>query len=126
MFKKAIDSLVAITEKHIRAGITKHLMTLNLPPNTCLQLSKDLVAPYPAHLATIASADLVTLFKELKPTADTIDGAGCSDWADLKQRIHYIANLFRCYHDTRDLFDSPFTVEQIAEIKSGAVPGGTL
>jgi hypothetical protein len=126
LLKKAIDSLVFTAEKHIRAVITKHLMTLNLPPDNCLHLGDDLISAYPDNLTTITSAELIALFKELKPTIDTIDGAGCTDWADLKQRIHYIANLFRCYHETKDLFDAPFTVEQLEVIKTGGMPGGRL
>ena len=108
LFKDAIDNLAATAEKHIRIVITKHLMTLTLPPNNCLHLSENLTAPYPDNLATITSADLTALLKQLKPSINTIDGAGCTDWADLRQRIHYIANLFRCYHNAKELFDAPF------------------
>ena len=83
-------------------------MTLTLPPDNCLHLSENLTAPYSDNLATITSADLTALLKQLKPSINTIDGAGCTDWADLRQRIHYIANLFRCYHNAKELFDRPF------------------
>ena len=126
LFKNAIDDLVAIAEKHIRKVITKHLMTLTMPPDNCLHLGDDLNASYPGNLTTLVNTDLVTLLKQLKPTANTIDGAGCTDWADLGQRIHFIANLFRCYHQTKDLFDLPFTEEQLSIIKSGKIPPGQL
>lgn len=111
MFKKAIDDLVAIAEKHIRIVITQHLMTLTMPTGNCLHLGEDLVAPYPANLETINSPDLASFWKQLKPSPGSIDGAGCTDWADLKQRIHFIANLFRCYHNSPNLFDPPFSAE---------------
>jgi hypothetical protein len=111
LFKNAVDTLAATAEKYIRAVITKHLMTLNLPPNTCLHLGDDLIYPYPENLTTLTSPDLITLLTQLKPTPETIDGAGCTDWADLKQRIHFIANLFRCYHRTKDLLEAPFDGE---------------
>ena len=126
LFKNAVDKLAATAEKHIRRVITKHLMTLTLPPDNCLQLGNDLISPYPENLTTLTGADLITLLKQLKPTINTIDGAGCTDWADLKQRIHFIANLFRCYHETKDLLDSPFSVDQLALIKAGRIPGGRL
>ena len=126
LFKKAIDSLVFSAEKHIRKVITKTLMTLTLPPDSCLHLGDDLTAPYPAGLATITNPELQALLKQLRPRPDAIDGAGCSDWADLMQRIHFIANLFRCYHESKDLFTAPFTPEQLDVIRTGKLPGGRL
>lgn len=122
LFKNAIDTLVSTAEKHIRIVITKHLMTLTLPPDNCLHLGDPLNSPYPENLVTIESSDLIALLKQLKPTVDAIDGAGCTDWADLKQRIHFIANLFRCYHETKDIFNPPFSEEQLSVIKSGKIP----
>ncbi|MBC7829269.1 MAG: hypothetical protein H7122_16090 [Chitinophagaceae bacterium] len=101
-------------------------MTLNLPPDTCLHLGNDLISPYPENLKTISSIDLIALFKQLKPSINIIDGAGCTDWADLRQRIQFIANLFRCYHQTKDLFNPAFNTEQVAVIKAGGVPEGRL
>ena len=126
LFKNAVDNLAATAEKHIRRVITKHLMTLTIPPDNCLHLGDNLISPYPQNLTTLSGAELITLLKQLKPTTNTIDGAGCTDWADLKQRIHFIANLFRCYHGTKDLFDAPFSGEQLVVIKTGRVPGGQL
>jgi hypothetical protein len=126
LFKDAIDKFVLVAEKHIRAIITKHLMTLTLPPNNCLHLGEDLISSYPENLHTIKNADLISLLKQFKPAIDVVDGAGCKDWADLKQRIHFIANLFRCYHENKDLFNAPFTDEQLAVIKAGGFPSGRL
>ena len=126
LFKKAIDTLVFTAEKHIRKVITKNLMTLTLPPDSCLHLGEALTSPYPPVLATITSPDLQALLKQLKPSPDAIDGAGCTDWANLMQRIHFIANLFRCYHENKDLFTTPFTVEQLSVIRTGRVPEGRL
>jgi hypothetical protein len=126
MLKKATNELVFAAEKHIRNVITKQLMTLNLPPGTCLHLGNDLDAPYPLNLRIIEYPGLITILKELKPAPGTKDGAGCNDWADLKQRIHYIANLFRCYQETKELFSNPFTAEQVTIIKAGGIPAGIL
>ena len=68
----------------------------------------------------------IALLKQIKPAFDTIDGAGCNDWSDLKQRIHFIANLFRCYHEIKDLFNAAFTDEQLSVIKTGEIPEGRL
>lgn len=126
LFKNAIDNLAATAEKHIRAVITKHLMTLTIPPDNVLHLGENLVHPFPQNLATITSTDLLNLLKQLRPTIDTIDGAGCTDWSNLKERVHFIVQLFRCYHSSKDLLEPPFTPEQLAVIKNGAVPDGPL
>jgi hypothetical protein len=126
LFKNAVDALVSTAEKHIRKVITKYLMTLAMPPGNCLHLGDDLIIPYPENLQMITSTDLRYLLKELKPSIDSIDGAGCTDWADLKQRIHFIANLFRRYHDSKDLFNPPFNEQQLSAIKSGKIPAGEL
>jgi hypothetical protein len=125
MLKKASDDLVIAAEKHIRNIITKQLMTLNLPPSTCLHLGNDLDAPYPLNLRIIQNPGLIALLKQFSAPG-TRDGAGCNDWADLQQRIRYIANLFRCYQETKELFNDAFTVEQVNEIKSGGIPQGRL
>ena len=94
LFKKTIDKLVFTAEKHIRKVVTKHLMTLTLPPEDCLHLAEELTQPYPLNLQSISSNDLHDLLKQLKPSSNSIDGAGCTDWADLRERIFFIANLF--------------------------------
>lgn len=126
LFKNSIDALAGAAEKHIRKVITKHLMTLTLPPDTTLHLGDPLTQTYPESLKTISYADLQSMLKQLKPTADAIDGAGCTDWGDLKERVYFIANLFRCYHQTKDLFTAPFTVQQLSEIRTGKKPEGRL
>jgi hypothetical protein len=40
--------------------------------------------------------------------------------------MHFIADFFRLSQERRDLFDAPFTSEQGAVLKSGALPGGHL
>ena len=41
-------------------------------------------------------------------------------------RIHFIADMFRCYHARADLFAPPFTADQIAVIGRGQRPTGPL
>lgn len=124
LLKNAINQLVIIAQEHLRRILTRHLMSLTLPPDECLHLGDDLVRPYPADLHTIENHDLVTLLKNLKPYENSREGSGCTDWADLKQRIFYIAHLFRCYHDNKNLFDEAFTSEQLEIIRKGGIPSG--
>lgn len=125
-FKKAIDLLVAAAEKVMRRVITKHLMSLTLPPDHSILLSEDLNLPYPATLIELENRDLIDLLKEIRPSIDAIDGAGCKDWSNLKERMHFIANLFRCYHFNKDLFADAFSKQQLDEIEQGKIPEGLL
>lgn len=126
LFKETIERLVNTAEKHIRRVITKNLMTLTFPPDTCLHLGDKLEAAYPTDLKEISNSQLLSLLEQIRTSANADYGAACNDWADLKQRIHYIANLFRCYHETKDLFNDPFTDQQLAIIKTGGVPESRL
>ena len=51
---------------------------------------------------------------------------GARDWTDLAQRMHYILHLFRAYAEDGSLFDPPFLAGQVADFRSGRVPGGRL
>jgi hypothetical protein len=40
--------------------------------------------------------------------------------------MHFIADLFRAWHEAPQLLASPFTVEQVLEMRAGHVPEGRL
>jgi hypothetical protein len=126
LFKKAVENLVIHGEMKMRRVITKNLMTLYLPPATILELGNDLLIPHPDSLRELSNPVLTDFLNQVRPSPESIDGAGCKDWSNLRQRIHYIANLFRCYQETSDLFSPPFSEDQIATIKSGGVPSEIL
>jgi hypothetical protein len=47
------------------------------------------------------------------PTPDIEGGSGVRDWANLQQRLRFIADLFRAYGEEKCLFD-PFKVDTTA------------
>ena len=51
---------------------------------------------------------------------------GARDWAVLTQRMSYIVNLFRGRQRDPSLAAHPFTDEQLAVMRRGAVPPGPL
>ena len=122
----AMNSLIEQIQSHLRIFLTAHLMTLTLPPANCLHLNKDLTADYPASLKELTNPDLLELLAEVDPTPNSPFESGATDWTDLAERMHYIAELFRCFHESRDLFSNAFTVEQVLAIKDGRLPGGDL
>lgn len=105
---------------------TELLMTLAVPGEV-LHLGRD-VPPlpdgerWPAALAEPDLPTLVDLLDTWDPTGGTGIGSGASDWADLHQRMGYIVNLFRSRQQTGSLTSSPFTGDQLHEMRSLRVP----
>jgi len=125
-FDAAIDALVAAVRRQARLVITEHMMTLGLPGGVRLRLGDDLSAAFPPSLKHITNPDLRALLERVDPTPDSLRESGAVDWADLPERLHFIVDLFRCYHESRDLFEPPFTPDQVAALKAGRLPGGPL
>ncbi len=125
-FDAAIDALVVVARQQARLIITEHMMTIGLPHGARLRLGNDLRAEFPASLKQLANPDLRALLERVDPTPDSPRESGAVDWADLPERLHFIVDLFRCYHESRDLFEPPFTPDQVAALKAGRLPGGRL
>ena len=121
----AVDALVAVIRRRLRAVITDLLMTLRLP-GVSLHLGRDVRGEFPPELRAIDYPPLRTLLASIDPTPNATMGSGAEDWANLRQRMHYIADLFRCWHARPELFTAPFTPEQVAAIREGRRPEGSL
>jgi hypothetical protein len=52
--------------------------------------------------------------------------SGAEDWGDLSDRIHFIADFFRSHFKHLQLYNSPFTDEQVKILKDGKIPQGKL
>lgn len=122
----AINALSAEIRRHLHASITEHLMTLTVAGDVRLRLGADLQREFSASLKHLALADLLALLTRIDPTPDSLRETGAADWADLPERLHFIADLFRCYHEAQELFDPPFTPDQVADMRAGRLPGGRL
>lgn len=118
----ARDRLAAEAQRLGRLAVTEHLMTLELSRGRLLRLGRDLPGDPPDVLKTIASGDLRALLARVDPTPDSHAGTGSADWSDLRQRMHFIADLFRTVHADKTLFDPPFTAEQLIALRSGQRP----
>ncbi|HLL44234.1 MAG TPA: hypothetical protein VK369_13890, partial [Segetibacter sp.] len=82
LLHNAINKLILRAERHIRMGITEHLMTLTLPPDNCLSLGKDFTAGFPATLQQPENTKLLTFLTKIDPTANSVAETGATDWAD--------------------------------------------
>jgi hypothetical protein len=121
-----LDRLVSEINRLIGQVITAHLMTLQLPGGEVLQLGRDLMTTFPLALAQIRNPKLRELLGQTDTTPDSVIESGATDWADFKERMHFITDFFRAYQERPRLFDAPFTPEQVTLLKSGRKPSGRL
>jgi hypothetical protein len=126
---RVLDEVAGRLLAHLRAivreVVTAELMTITLPGGT-LHLGRDLTGPFPEHLALLTDPDLVEFMREVDPTRDSPSESGARDWANFRDRMHYIADFFRMLHANADLFRPPFTAEQLVSIAAGRTPDGIL
>jgi hypothetical protein len=105
-------------------AVTESMMVLSLP-TIVLSLGRNLIAPVPPILAG-PPAFLASFIKEYDPCPPGGTACAAKDWCDLQQRMHYIVHLFRAYAEEKTLFSRPFTPDQVAGFRAGAIPRGEL
>ncbi len=108
-----------------RRVITRCFMVLTLP-GTVLSLARNIDAAHPESLRSISNGDLEALLARYEPVPPALDDSGARDWAELHQRMHYIAHLFLAFHEREELVSPPFTPEQVERFRSGVIPDGEL
>ncbi|HWQ04453.1 MAG TPA: hypothetical protein VN452_03780 [Longilinea sp.] len=122
----AMQNLVTEVRLQLRRAITDTMMTLALPSGVVLRLGKDLSLDFPESLRQITNPELLKFLQKHNLSIDSLRGSGALDWADLPERLHFILDLFRCYEERADLFDPPFSQEQVRALNEGRVPEGRL
>ncbi|HEX7309544.1 MAG TPA: hypothetical protein VF232_00060 [Gaiellaceae bacterium] len=108
-----------------REAVTDSFMVLALPGRV-LALGTHLSDAYPDVLAEPTDPELKEMLARFEPVPPTVDDCGARDWSDFHQRMHYIVHLFRVFHLSKQLTDTPFTAEQIASFTRGVIPEGEL
>jgi hypothetical protein len=119
---RAIDALLAEAGRQLREAVTREMMTLELPGGRRLRLGEDLAGEFPPSVAALEDPALLGLLRRLDPTPDSLAGSGARDWADLHDRMHFIIDLFRLYHEDSTLHLPPFTPHELEAIRSGRMP----
>jgi hypothetical protein len=125
-FDNMLDALLAETRRRAQLIITEYLMTIGLPHEVRLRLGEDVQCEFPDSLKQISLPDLLRLLEKIDPTPDSTRDTGVVDWSQLPDRLHFIVDMFRCYQESTDLFDAPFTVGQVTTLKAGRLPEGRL
>ena len=101
-------------------------MSIELGTAVHLQLGEDLAAGFPPSLRDIVLPELRDLLDRIDPTPDSPRQSGAADWADLGDRVHFIADMFRCFQESPFLFDPPFTPAQLERLDAGERPDDPL
>jgi len=120
------DRLTQAVNRLIRQVITDHLMTLHLPGPEVLRLGMDLRGTFAQPLEQIQNPRLTEILVRIDLTPNSLRGSGAEDWSDFTDRMHFITDFFRTYQERQNLFDLPFTSEQVALLKAGIEPRGPL
>jgi hypothetical protein len=122
----AVDYLAEHVRSLVRQVMTRALMTLHLPREEVVRLGSDLSGGFPGVLEHPVLERLQAVLGRIEPTPGGLQESGATDWADFNERIHFIAEFFRVYHERPSLFDDPFTAGQVAVLKTGLRPEGRL
>ncbi len=125
-FDRALNDLLAEFRRLMHRIITHAMMSLEIPPGLRLRLGDDVPGDFPASLRQITLPELRDLLQKIDPTPDSMRESGAVDWAELPDRVHFIVDMFRRYHEAGELFEPPFTAEQVAAMKAGRLPEGRL
>ena len=86
--------LAAVARRLAREVITECLMILFVPPDRALRLGRDLTLAFPESLRQLSAEDVLAALGQLRCDVHHTHACGAEDWADLRERLHYIAHLF--------------------------------
>lgn len=123
LVEQAAAELAEAFRRHLRRVVTEELITLELPGGS-VRPGRDIREGFPDSLRTIENSELRSLLAAIDPTPDSPRESAARDWADLSERMHFIADFFRGYQHDVSLFQPPYTPEQVAAIKAGRMPSG--
>ncbi len=118
--------LARFRQRLARRVITQCLMTLSLPGGKILRLGQKVDAPIPENLVVAENPELRRMLWLLEDCTPGKSDCGADDWAELRDRMHYIVHYFRAFHEDSSLLEVPFTAAEIEEIRAGRLPDGKL
>jgi len=126
LLRNAAKVVAAEVVRLARMVVTDQMMSIEFPGPRRLQLGRDVERPFPVALAEVRLPELRDLLRRVDPTPDSARGSGALDWADFRERMHFITDLFRAWHDAAELQADPFSEAQLAELRAGRRPAGAL
>jgi hypothetical protein len=118
--------LASVARRLAREVITECLMMLFVPPDRALRLGRDLSIAFPESLRQLSGEEVLAALAQLRCDVHQAHACGAEDWADLRERLHFIAHLFRACSEDAALASPPFDEAQIARIRASQLPPGRL
>ncbi len=116
----------------LRGWITSRLLNYQVGMQT-LHVDEDILPWHdpaaPTTLRHLENPDLVSFLggpQGWDRTPDSYVGSRAANWAEVRDRMNYICDLFRSRHFDPGLFAPPYDEQQRAEIEAGRVPPGPL
>jgi len=101
--RKAAELLAREAEEVLRMLITNRIMTIELANGEVLRLGEDIRRSYPVSLQTLVNADLQAQLRSVDPMPGSPRTSGARNWAEISERMHFIAELFRAYQEEASL-----------------------
>lgn len=124
--QRVINGLADAISEELRAitriVITELMMSIEMPNGQTVRLGADVPAAFPPSLATVTNQALATQLAALDRTPNSTIGSGTVDWSNLSDRMHFLADFFRCYQEDGSLFDPPFSDEDLQAIERDGLP----
>jgi len=122
----AVDAVVLEKQRLVRRVLTRHLMSIQLGSTLRIHLGEDLGADIPPTLEVIVLPELRDFLDRVDPTPGDSRDSAAVDWADLDDRMHFIAELFRRFQESPILFEPPFSRTQLDRLDAGERPPDPL
>jgi hypothetical protein len=126
LLREAARTLARETARRLRELATARMMSIELAAAGTLKLGEDLRRAYPESLRNPDNAELLELLRQADPVEDSTRESGARDWSDFPERMHFIAELFRCYQEEPSLSAAPYSPTQAGAIWAGRIPAGEL
>jgi hypothetical protein len=126
--KAAVNELLDELGEICEVLITQTMLTLVTPDGRQLHLNEDLPAPPGEALfsSPLDSAEAVAAVYPWDRTDGTGSPSGAANWEQLDDRMCYIVNLFRSRQRIESLRHPPFDEAQLADLRAGRMPSGSL
>lgn len=105
---------------------TRHAMNLALPQGQEISLGETPVpgsrSSYPEDLQVIDDPKTEALLERFDEDLSSPRGAGANNWANLRDRMGFIVELFRARQQELSLFSEPFEASQLLALREGKIP----
>jgi len=99
-------------------------------PGSKMKLGQDVILPkafkFPDELVTLENLKTLEIVRRFDKDLDSLSGSAADNWANLNDRMTFLADFFRSHQRYSPLFNPPFSEKQMRSILANRVPRGSL